>query len=99
MVSDAEWQQQVIAYTTRRSPLPPDDDPGYVVLRELTDKARLERIAVGAPQAMLDLRDEIGVAGVQQLADDYLKECCAEVRTGAEADAFEQWVAYRQSKC
>ncbi len=98
-VNDAEWQRRVIAYTTRRSPVPPDDDPGYLVLRELTDKARLGRIAVGARQTVLDLRDEIGVAGVQQLADNYLRECCAEVWTSAEADSFEHWVADRHTRC
>jgi hypothetical protein len=99
VVSDAEWQRQVIAYTTRRARLPPDNDPGYVVLRELTDKARLGRIAVGARQTIRDLGEEIGVAGARQLADDYLKECSAEGATGSEAEAFEQWVADRHSTC
>ena len=95
---EADWQRRVIDYTTRLSPVPPDDDPGYAVLRELTDKARLGRIAVGARQTVLDLGNEIGIAGVQQLADDYLKECCAEVWTSAEADSFEQWVADRMTR-
>jgi uncharacterized protein (UPF0276 family) len=98
VVSEAEWQRRVIDYTTRRSTVPPDDDPGYVVLRELTDKARLGRIAVGARQTVLDLGNEIGIAGVQQLADDYLNECSAQVWTSAEADSFEQWVADRMAR-
>ena len=86
VVREADWQRRVIDYTTRLSPVPPDDDPGYAVLRELTDKARLGRIAVGARETVLDLGNEIGIAGVQQLADEsYLKECSAELWTSAEA--------------
>ncbi len=69
------------------------------MLRELTDKARLERIAVGSRQTIRDLGEKIGVAGARQLADNYLKECSAEVGTGGEAEAFEQWFADRHSTC
>ena len=92
-MQDAEWQRRVIEYTTRRSPQPPDDDPGYAVLRELTDQARLSRVAVGARDTVVDLRSSIGVAGVQELGDRYLRECPAQLWTSAEADAFQHWLA------
>jgi uncharacterized protein len=96
-VDEAAWQRRVIAYTTRQSPRPPDDDPGYAILRELTDQARLGRIAVGARQAVLDLRRSVGAAGLQHLADSYLAECPAEVWTSAEAAAFQRWLDDRGS--
>jgi uncharacterized protein len=92
-LGEAEWQRRVIAYTTRQSPRPPDHDDGYAVLRELTDQARLGRIAVGARDTVVELQRTIGRQGLQSLADTYLDECDAELWTSAEAAAFQRWLS------
>ncbi len=94
-MSEAEWQRRVVAYTTRRSDTPPTDDPGFVILRELTDQARLGRVAAGAGQTVTELRRRVGDRAVQNLASEYLTACDAEVWTSAEATAFERWIGGR----
>ena len=93
MTSEATWQREVIDYTTRRSPFAPSTDPGFEVLRELTDAARLARLVAADRALVASLAKQLGAGSVDELARRYLVECDAQRWTSAEADAFRCWLA------
>lgn len=93
MTSEATWQREVIDYTTRRSPFAPSTDPGFEVLRELTDAARLGRLIAADRALVASLAKQLGAGSVDELARRYLVECDAQLWTSAEADAFRCWLA------
>lgn len=91
--SEAVWQREVIDYTTRRTPIAPSTDPGFEVLRQLTDAARLGRLAVADRELVASLARQLGAQSVDELARRYLEECDAQLWTSAEANAFRRWLA------
>ncbi|MGB8858966.1 MAG: DUF692 family multinuclear iron-containing protein [Ilumatobacteraceae bacterium] len=91
--SETTWQREVADYTTRRSEFAPSTDPGFDILRELTDAARLGRLMAADRELVASLARELGAEGVDALARRYLVECDARLWTSAEASAFRSWLA------
>lgn len=88
-------QAAMLAYTTRQTMDPPTADVGYGVLRELTDQARLGRVAIGVPESVAEVANAVGPEGLDRVAADFLVACDAADWTMAEARAFEDFVAQR----
>jgi uncharacterized protein (UPF0276 family) len=87
----ARREHDLAAYTTRQAPDWPDDDPGAVLLRDLTDHARLSMITVSRPDLVRRLISTQGRDGAVMTAQAYLQQCPARLLTGDEGAQFATW--------
>jgi uncharacterized protein (UPF0276 family) len=87
----ARREHDLAAFTTRKAPDWVDDDPGAVLLRDLTDDARLSMITVSRPDLVGRLVATLGREVAVETARAYLQQCPAQLLTGDEGAQFAAW--------
>ena len=87
----ARREHDLASFTTRKAPDWVDDDPGAVLLRDLTDHARLSMITVSRPDLVRRLVTARGRDGAVITAQAYLQQCPARLLTGDEGAQFAAW--------
>lgn len=89
----AAWEDATIRYTTRRAAHPPSNDPGYELLRSLTDSSRLSRLSAAAPvELAAALRSE---RTGDPLLCQYLASSPTHLWPELEGQAFRTWMSRR----
>lgn len=89
----AAWEAATIRYTTRRTAQAPSDDPGYQLLRSLTDSSRLSRLSAVAPLELADALRAERADGPQ--LSQYLATHPTDLWPEAEGRAFRTWLGMR----
>jgi uncharacterized protein len=71
----------------------PADDPGFGLLRQLTDNARLGELTLARPGLLKQLLAGRGSAATERLLYRYLSACPPQRWTAAEGAQFAAWLA------
>lgn len=89
----ARREAELLAWTTRVSPVCPDGDPGADVLRSLTDQARLSLVARAAGAELTTLIRRHGRGQAEQVLRQFLAETSAMQFDDEAAASFSVWLS------
>lgn len=88
--SSAERERDLVAFTTRR-PGARTTDPGAVLLRDLTDRARLSLVAADRPGEVEQLRARYGSEVAAAVGQAFVAEHPARLLEGDAGEDFARW--------
>ena len=94
-VDTAGREAELVAYTTRASNQLTSPDPGAMLMRTLTDEARLSLLVRTHPDVLARLLTGLGRARTRMLLTEFLTESPASLWTEEQGDAFAEWLARR----
>jgi uncharacterized protein (UPF0276 family) len=97
LLTTAERESRLAAYTTRVSEVLPDGDPGATVLRHLTDQARLSLVTGIEPERLGWMLIHLGRERTDALLVEFLASCPASSWPAEESEAFVRWFEDRLS--
>src|SRR5262249_52782842 len=95
----AAREAQLLAYTTRACPTHPDDDPGPVVLRHLTDHARLSLLVHDHAPELHALLTQLGRRRTDEVLREFLAGTPASAWPAEQSAAFADWFARVGGDC
>jgi uncharacterized protein len=88
-----EWEQRLAAYTSRAADDPPGTDPGFGLLRQLADQARLGQLVLAQPGLMRSLVVSLGIDRTDEIVHRYLRARPPQRWTAREGEQFASWLA------
>ncbi|GAA2746771.1 hypothetical protein GCM10009868_33490 [Terrabacter aerolatus] len=91
----AEREAELVAYTTRASDVLSPPDPGAVLMRALTDEARLSLLVRTHPDVLARLLTVLGRERTSAVLTEFLTASPASLWTDEQGDAFAAWLAGR----
>ncbi len=97
LLTAAERESRLAAYTTRASDEVPDGDPGATVLRHLTDHARLSLVTGVEPERLGWMLAHLGRERSDALVAEFLAACPASSWPDEQGSAFARWFDDRAS--